>query len=205
MYTHRNRVLQCFAVKEYITLQPSLSIPHLNKSRCCEEAPSKKCVRHNSTVIWPPVLNVRFFLSLAEKIMCPPYTYSTQLVLQSWQPGPCSLSVLLPSRPIQWIHHAKMKKIRWKVDPLGQNGLWMLCNNKVSRTHILPSQACSTGRFLLCVCQACFSNTPAWIRRCFHPLNAGSDPLSLYHVGHRAPPATHHPSEEFGLSVIMQY
>ena len=30
--------------------------------------------------------------------------------------------------------------------------------------------ACSTGRFLLCVCQSCFSNTPAWIRRCFYPL-----------------------------------
>ena len=36
-------------------------------------------------------------------------------------------------------------------------------------------------------------------------LNAGSDPFSLYYVGHRGPPATHHPSEEFGLSMIMQY
>ena len=35
---------------------------------------------------------------------------------------------------------------------------WMLCNNKVSHTNTLPLQACSTGRFLLCVCQSCFSN-----------------------------------------------
>jgi len=46
---------------------------------------------------------------------------------------------------------------------------WMLCNSKVSHTNILPLQACSTGRFLLCVCWSCFSNTPAWIRRCLHP------------------------------------
>ena len=46
---------------------------------------------------------------------------------------------------------------------------WMLCNNKVSHTNMFPLQACSTGRFLLCVCQSCFSNTPAWIRRCLHP------------------------------------
>jgi len=32
-------------------------------------------------------------------------------------------------------------------------------------------------------------------------LYAGSDPFSLYYVG----PATHHPIEEFGLSMIMQY
>jgi len=44
------------------------------------------------------------------------------------------------------------------------------CNNKVSHTNTLYLQACSTGRFLLCVCQSCFSNTPAWISRCFYPL-----------------------------------
>ena len=32
-----------------------------------------------------------------------------------------------------------------------------------------------------------------------------SDPFSVYYVGHRGPPATHHPSEEFGLSMIIQY
>jgi len=37
-----------------------------------------------------------------------------------------------------------------------------------------------------------------------YTLYAGSDPYSLYYV-HRAPYATHHPSEEFGLSMIMQY
>ena len=36
-------------------------------------------------------------------------------------------------------------------------------------------------------------------------LYAGSDPFSLYYIGHRGPPATHHPSEEFGLRMIMQY
>jgi len=36
-------------------------------------------------------------------------------------------------------------------------------------------------------------------------LYAGSDPFSLHYVGHRALPATHHPSEEFGLSMMMQY
>jgi len=35
-------------------------------------------------------------------------------------------------------------------------------------------------------------------------LYAGSDPFSLYYVGHKGPPATHYPSEEFGLSMIMQ-
>ena len=47
---------------------------------------------------------------------------------------------------------------------------WMLYNNKVSHTNIIPLQAFSIGRFLLCVCQSCFSNTPARIRRYFHPL-----------------------------------
>ena len=60
---------------------------------------------------------------------------------------------------------------------------WMLCNNKVSHTNILPLQAFSTGRFLLCVCQSCFSYTPAWIRRCLHP-------FCLF--WRRGPPATHH-------------
>jgi len=38
-----------------------------------------------------------------------------------------------------------------------------------------------------------------------YTLYAGSDPFSLYYVGHMDPPATHHPSEEFGLSMIMIY
>ena len=38
-----------------------------------------------------------------------------------------------------------------------------------------------------------------------YTLFACSDPFSLYYVGHKGPPATHHPTEEFGLSMIMQY
>ena len=36
-------------------------------------------------------------------------------------------------------------------------------------------------------------------------LYAGSDAFSLYYVGQKGPPATHRPSKEFGLSMIMQY
>ena len=60
-------------------------------------------------------------------------------------------------------------------------------------------------RFLLCV----FVNHVLVTRQHesgdVYTLYAASDPFSLYYVGHRAPPATHHPSEEIGLSMIMQY
>jgi len=36
-------------------------------------------------------------------------------------------------------------------------------------------------------------------------LYSASNLFSLYYVGHNPPPATYHPCEEFGLSMIMQY
>ena len=38
-----------------------------------------------------------------------------------------------------------------------------------------------------------------------YTLFACSDHFSLYYVEHRGPLANRHPSEEFGLSMIMQY
>ena len=37
-----------------------------------------------------------------------------------------------------------------------------------------------------------------------YTLFACSDPFSPYYVRHRGPLANHHPSQEFGLSMIMQ-
>jgi len=80
----------------------------------------------------------------------------------------------------------------------------MLCNKKVSHTNIPLYKHVPLAGFCFV-----FVNHVLVIRQHesgdVFALNAGSDAFCLYYVGYRGPTATHHSSEEFGLSMIMQY